>query len=603
MSTTLIFDIETNGLLDTCTKIHSLCIIDADTHKEYPCSDHPGYISINDGLKMLSEADCIIGHNIIKFDIPAIKLIHPEWETKAKIRDTLVCTRLIWPDISDSDYTRVRAKKEFPARLIGRHSLEAWGYRIREHKGTFCKETDWKDWSKEMQDYCMQDVIVTLDLWNHIKAQKYSEIAIDLEHDFQQILWTQEQNGFPFDKDRAVKLYSELSARREVLSQELLKLFPPKIVRSEFVPKRDNKAKGWVKGVTVIKETEVPFNPASRQQIAERLIENGWKPDGYTDTGRPIVDETALTTIHTPATDALCEYLMLQKRIGQLAEGNNAWLKLEQDGIIHGQVITNGAVTGRCTHSNPNMAQIPAVHSPYGKECRSLFGPPKGWVQIGCDASGLELRCLAHYMSPYDGGAYAHIILTGDIHTENQKAAGLETRDQAKRFIYALNYGAGDVKLGSVVKPQASEDEQRAIGKALKTKFFKKLPALKQLITDVQNVAQTRGFLRGLDGRRLHIRSQHSALNTLLQSAGAVVMKKATCILWRDLNEQGLYWPDDVIQMAHVHDEYQLACNLDNADLVGKIGIMAISKAGDYFGFKCPLAGEYKVGLNWADCH
>ena len=599
----LIFDIETDGLLDTCTKIHSLCIIDTETNKQYPCTDHPGYIPISEGLKLLSESTNIIGHNIIKFDLAVIQKLYPNWKTKAQIRDTLVCTRLIWPDIADRDYARIRNKKEFPARLIGRHSLEAWGYRIREHKGDFCKDTDWAEWSKEMQDYCMQDVVVTCDLWTHIQAQKYSEIAIELEHDFQYILWRQEQNGFPFDRDRAVQLYSELSAKRETLLAELLVLFPPKTVRTTFIPKRDNKTKGWKAGVAVIKETSVPFNPASRQQIAERLMEQGWKPDGVTDTGHPIVDETALSSIHTPATDALCEYLMLQKRIGQLAEGNNAWLKLEQNGIIHGQVITNGAITGRCTHSNPNMAQIPAIHSLYGKECRSLFGPPKNWIQIGCDASGLELRCLAHYMAAYDGGAYAHVILNGDIHTENQKAAGLETRDQAKRFIYAFLYGAGDVKLGSVVDPLATEDVQRKAGKNLKAKFFKKLPAMKALITDVQNTAEKRGWLRGLDGRKLYIRSLHSALNTLLQSAGAVVMKKATCILWEDLNAKGLYWPDDVIQMAHVHDEYQLATSLENAEVVGTTGILAITKAGEYFGFKCPLAGEYKKGLNWADCH
>lgn len=434
----LIFDIETDGLLDACTKIHCLCIQDEQSGKTWSCSDHPGYTPISEGLRRLAEAELIIGHNIIKFDLPAIRKIHPGWETKAKIRDTLLCTRLIWPDIADSDYARIKAKKQFPARLIGRHSLEAWGWRIRDHKGDFGKTTDWQTWCKEMQDYCEQDVAVTSALWAHIQLQKYSEESIELEHDFQFILWKQEQNGFPFDKGRAIELYSELSARREQLSCELRQLYPPKIVRETFIPKRDNKTKGWTAGVPVIKTKEIPFNPASRQQIAERLIQQGWKPENYTDTGHPVVDENALAMLHTPETDALREYLMIEKRIGQLAEGQNAWLKLERDGKIHGEVITNGAVTGRCTHNRPNMAQIPAVGSPYGEQCRSLFGPPEGWVQIGCDASGLELRCLAHYMAAYDGGAYAQVILHGDIHTENQKAAGLETRAQAKRFIYAF---------------------------------------------------------------------------------------------------------------------------------------------------------------------
>ena len=598
----LIFDIETDGLLDTCTKIHSLCIRDADTGEAWSCTDHRGYKTIKEGLDLLAGADTIIGHNIITFDIPAIQKMHPGWTTTAQIRDTLVCTRLIWPDIKDFDNARIRAKKEFPERLIGSHKLEAWGWRLREHKGDFGKETDWQTWSKEMQDYCEQDVIVTADLWEHIKRQNYSEEAIELEHDFQHIIWKQEQNGFPFDKDRAVQLYSELSAKREKLSQELRTLFPPKIIKTAFTPKRNNKTKGWTAGVTVEKIREVPFNPASRQQIAERLIQKGWKPDSFTETGQPQVSETSLSALHGPDIDALLEYLTLSKLLGQLSEGQNAWLKMERDGIIYGEVITNGAVTGRCTHKKPNIAQVPAVGKPYGQECRSLFHPPAGWVQIGCDASGLELRCLAHYMARYDGGAYAKIILEGDIHTENQKAAGLETRNQAKRFIYAFLYGAGDVKLGSIIHEDASEAVQKKIGAAIKAKFFKKIPAVKNLVTDVQAAAK-RGWLKGLDGRRLKVRSQHSALNTLLQSAGAVVMKKATVILWSDLAAQGLTWPNDYWQMAHVHDEYQLAARPELAELIGQTGIQAITKAGAYYNFRCPLAGEYKVGHNWAETH
>ena len=598
----LIFDIETDGLLDDCTKIHCLCIQDQQTGKTYSCADQPGYIPIREGLQKLSEAEFIVGHNIIKFDLPAIQKIHPGWETRAQIRDTLLCTRLIWPDIADADHARIRAKKQFPARLIGRHSLEAWGWRIRDHKGDFGKTTDWKQWCKEMQDYCEQDVVVTAALWAHIQLQKYPEESIQLEHDFQFALWKQEQNGFPFDRDRAVTLYSELSARREQLSCELRQLYPPKIVQETFIPKRNNKTKGWTAGIPVIKTKEIPFNPASRQQIAERLIEAGWKPENYTDTGHPVVDENTLTGLHTPEAKALCEYLMVQKRIGQIAEGANAWLKLERDGKIHGEVITNGAVTGRCTHNRPNMAQIPAVGSPYGEECRSLFGPPPGWLQIGCDASGLELRCLAHYMAAYDGGAYAQVILHGDIHTENQKAAGLETRAQAKRFIYAFLYGAGDVKLGSVMHPDASEAQQKKAGAAAKAKFFRKIPAIKNLIDAVQAAAD-RGWLKGLDGRRLKVRSKHSALNLLLQSAGAVVMKKATVILWQDLEAQGLSWPADFWQLAHVHDEYQLAARPELTELIGQTGVKAITKAGEHFGFRCPLDGEYKIGRNWAETH
>lgn len=598
----IVFDIETDGLLDELSTIHCIGIHDVHSGKSALYTDNPGYPKLKDGLNILSSADLLIGHNLLSFDLPAIQKLYPLWETTAKIRDTLICTRLIWPDISDADYARIKAKKPFPARLIGRHSLEAWGYRINELKGDFCKSTNWQHWCKEMGEYCLQDVAVTTALWAQIKKQKYPEEAIELEHDFRTIIAKQEQNGFPFDRDRAVTLYSELSARREQLSCELRQLYPPKIIEETFIPKRNNKTKGWTAGVPVIKTKEIPFNPASRQQIAERLIAAGWKPENYTETGHPVVDENTLTGLHTPEAKALCDYLMIQKRIGQIAEGANAWLKLERDGKIHGEVITNGAVTGRCTHNRPNMAQIPAVGSPYGEECRSLFGPPPGWLQIGCDASGLELRCLAHYMAAYDGGAYARVILHGDIHTENQKAAGLETRAQAKRFIYALLYGAGDVKLGSILCPEGSEAQQKKAGAAIKAKFFRKIPAAKNL-TDAVQAAADRGWLKGMDGRRLKVRSKHSALNLLLQSAGAVVMKKATIILWQDLEAQGLFWPHDYWQLAHVHDEYQLAARPELAELIGKTGVQAIRKAGDYFGFRCPLDGEYKIGRNWAETH
>jgi DNA polymerase I-like protein with 3'-5' exonuclease and polymerase domains len=208
-------------------------------------------------------------------------------------------------------------------------------------------------------------------------------------------------------------------------------------------------------------------------------------------------------------------------------------------------------------------------------------------------------------MAKYDGGAYADIILKGDIHTANQQAAGIPTRDIAKRFIYGYLYGAGNTKLGSLVAPQAEEAEQEAIGKNLRTKFLKNIPALRALIEAVQAKTSASGYLIGLDGRLLHSRSQHSALNLLLQSAGALVMKQATILLWKHLKEDmGYTFGVEVAQMAHIHDEYQLAVRNDiPAETVGEIAVQAIREAGEHFRFRCPLDGEYKTGKNWAETH
>ena len=605
----LLFDIETNGLLSETDRIHSLVIQDADTGETTSCTDNsPNYTPIAQGIEMLTEAEAIIGHNIICFDIPVLQKLF-DFKPKGKIIDTLVISRLLYTNLTDLDFAKSRSGKPFhlPKQLYGRHSLEAWGHRLSEQKDTFGHTTDWQTWTPEMQTYCEQDVKVTACLWERIQQTNYSERAIALEHKFQQIIFKQEQTGFPFDYEKAEQLYAQLLGEREQLKTDLQNLWSPIDKGEYFTPKVNNAKRGYIKGVTIWKPNIIPFNPGSREDIAERLKQTyGWTPSEFTESGSPKIDDEILTALPYPEAKELSRYFLLQKRLGQIGEGRQAWLKSAvcENGqyTIHGRVITNGAVTGRCTHSSPNIAQVPAVGSPYGEECRALFHAPKGWLQIGCDASGLELRCLAHYMARYDNGAYADIILHGDIHTENQHAAGLETRNQAKRFIYAFLYGAGDIKLGSVADPTAPEEQQKKLGKKLKTKFFAKIPAMKNLIADVQQASQ-KGWIKGLDGRHLIIRSQHSALNTLLQSAGAIVMKQATVNLWDTLEANGYTWGTDVIQMAHIHDEYQLASRPEIAEQVGQMGIQAIRDAGTTFNFRCPLDGEYKIGKNWAETH
>lgn len=621
----LLFDIETDGLLDTVSVVHSNVIKDIQTGQVYSAHDHEGSkVSIEQSLEILEKAPLIVGHNIIKYDIPAIQIVYPGWEPRGRVIDTLVCSRLIWPDLKDSDFRLARKNKLFPKKLIGSHSLEAWGYRLGNFKDDFGKTTDWKNWSPEMQEYCEQDVEVTEALYRHILNQRYSSEAIALEHEFQRVIWLQEASGFPFDLEAAHDLYAELAAKRQELEDGLQEAFPPKVIEEEFVPKANNRKRGYIKGVPIIRRKEIPFNPGSRKQVAERLIENfGWEPEEYTPTGQPIVSEEVLNHLDYPEAKLIADYYLVQKRLGQLAEGKAAWLKLERNGRIHGTVITNGAVTGRCTHNSPNVAQVPSVGVPYGEQCRALFHAPKGYVLMGCDASGLELRCLGHYMARYDGGAYIDVILNGDIHWANTQALGLvadgEERDEenehhnwarnkvAKRFIYAFLYGAGDELLGSLLEPDATPQRKKKLGAKLRKTFLSKTPALKRLVENVQNTAKKRGYLRGLDGRRLRVRSLHSALNTLLQSAGAIIMKEATVFLdWkltRDPHQFEAGYMKDFWNAAHVHDEYQIICREEIGDTVGMAGVQAIRDAGTHLGFRCPLDGEYKLGRNWAETH
>lgn len=447
----LFFDIETDGLLDTVTRGHCLVIIDEQNNiSAYnPTTFHKGALRLIDALK---NGETICGHNIINYDIPALEKLYPDFRVKREWRslvlDTLVLSHLLCNDIADHDRVRIY-NHTLPARLLGRHSLKAWGYRLGELKGTYGEKEDaWAEYSEEMQSYCVQDVTVTKKLYSYLMSLNPPVKAIELEHKAQWLMSKQERNGFVFDIDKAKELRQTLEERYAVLSSQLVSIVP-QIPDKVFVPKRDNKRLGYKAGVPIQRYKD--FNPTSRQQITW-VLENKFhyspdNPDLY-EEDRLKVDGDTFTFIKTDekATEDLRqlasvfeEYLMVAKRLGQLATGNQAWLKhVKSDGRIHGSVNPCGTVTGRATHSNPNVAQVPHVGSPYGEECRELFTVPDGWYEVGVDACGLELRCLAHYLYPYDKGAYAHVILNGDIHTLNQQAVGLPTRNSAKTFIYAF---------------------------------------------------------------------------------------------------------------------------------------------------------------------
>jgi DNA polymerase I-like protein with 3'-5' exonuclease and polymerase domains len=509
----------------------------------------------------LAGCDLIIMHNGINFDSQVLKEIWKVTMKLSQVCDTLVLSRLLNPS------------------LEGGHSLEAWGQRLGFPKGTF---SDWDaGWSQEMEDYCIQDTLVTQQLYIHLTAelknQEFSTKSQELEHEVQAIITKQEKAGFKLDEFNAISLLAELKAKLDAIQVEMQIIFPAKVTSG-----RTHKASG-----KPLRDIVEPFNPGSRKQIAERLIEKGWKPTKHTEKGSVIVDETTLEGLDFPEAKAIAEYLMLQKRIAQV----ESWLEaMQSDGRVHGRVITNGAVTGRMTHMSPNMAQIPNSGAIYGPECRELWTVEKGNKLVGIDASGLELRMLAHYMND---DAYTNEVISGDIHTANQKAAGLETRNQAKTFIYAFLYGAGSAKIGKVVGGSSKE------GQKLIDSFLRNTPKLAKLREKVSRLYVKKGKLPGLDGRQLLVRSEHSAVNTLLQGAGAIVMKQAVVVLYKKLVKANI-WHEF---KANVHDEWQIECKEADAEKVGQLGVESIEEAGKILEMRCPLSGEYKVGNNWRETH
>ena len=626
----LFFDIETDGLLDDLTKIHCMCIIDDSddsVHLYRPDEITEGVKKLNDALQNGIQ---ICGHNIIKFDISAIEKLYPyvfhvSREARPLVVDTLVLSHLMYSECKGSDMGLFK-RGILPGNLIGSHSLKAWGYRLGELKGTYANdhgETAWDAFNEDMLKYNQQDVVVTRKLYeylmNHFKC--YPQDAIELEHKAQWLMAQQERNGFTFDLKKAETLEETLRSRFSVLDNELRQIIP-KIPDKVFIPKRDNKTLGYKKGVPIQRYKD--FNPKSRQQL-EWLILNHYhykpsEPDLWEEDRLKIDDETFKYLKENPDGDVpeelqrisgvMEEYLMISKRLGQLIDGSYGWLKMvKPDGKIHGTVNPCGTVTGRATHAFPNVAQVPASHSPYGKECRELFRVPDGWYEAGIDASGLELRCLAHYLYRYDHGGYAHEILNGDIHTANQKAAGLPTRDQAKTFIYAYLYGAGDAKMGKIINGTAKE------GKAIKKRFLEHTPAVAQLRDAIKHTLVAsefhgevknwkRKYLFGLDRRPLKVRSFHSALNLLLQSAGALICKYWIVTLEDHLIALGYDHGKDFQYMAWVHDEVQIACRTKEiAEVVCKEAARSMLETGDHYHFHVRLDVEGKIGKNWYDCH
>ena len=584
----IVFDIETDGLDPTVVWV--VATSDVDT------GDRRVFVDKDEFKDYLSQADEVIGHNIIGYDIPALEKLWGVDFSELKITDTLVMSRLANPSNQ------------------GGHSLENWGTTLGFPKGDF---HDWEQLSGKMITYCKQDVAINVMVYKKLTEDlaDFNERAITLEHEVAYCMNKQRLNGWLIDERKANILYAQLCEKKQDLIDKVHETFKPLPV---FVLLTDLKnkyntddmySKAYRKQLDRGAHWRTPkewgcieypeFNIASRQQIVKYLKHFGWTPTKFTDKGNPMVDESVLKGVtEIPECVLILEYFLISKREAML---KNILGKIASDTRIHGYVNTNGAVTGRMTHSSPNMAQIPAVKKGsdgkvmwgldggFGADFRSLFTVNNNYKLVGCDASGLELRMLAHYMNDND---YTNEILHGDIHTKNQLAANLPTRDKSKTFIYAFLYGAGDEKIGTIVGGGSK------LGKKVKEDFLNSTPALKRLRERVVR-ASDKGYIKGLDGRKIWIRSGHAALNFLLQGAGAIVMKKALTILNKRAIMEGL----DFKFVGNIHDEFQSEVLTDHAERFGQLAIDSIKEAGQYYDLRCPLDAESKIGNNWAETH
>lgn len=434
---------------------------------------------------------------------------------------------------------------------------------------------------------------------------------VSLEMRMAELMAMQQRSGFRFDIEQAIKVRAELQHEYDELQAQILQRFPY-VAGKVFTPKRADKKKGYVAGAPMTR-LEV-FNPTSRQNISWALqtFRNA-RFTKVTDTGKPKVDEAALGELQERALQEdnqllheecgmFIRLLTLQKWLGQLSEGSNSWFNtIEGDGCIHHSCTLN-TQTARNAHRGPNLGQV--VSAPWA---RQLFIPHPGHLMVGCDLEGLELRALGGYLHRFDGGSFADVVINGDIHQQNADRVSTPevpvSRKAVKNLTYGFIYGAGDLKLGHIIKPEYSDAAKKSLGSDLRQKFLQAIPGLEPLIEAVKARVREYGYIKGLDGRPIYTRAEHSALNFLLQSCGAILSKR-WCVISQDmLDEAGLTYDVDYTRCAYVHDEQQFSVVPSEAERVAKILVDAAPRAGQYYNFKVPITAASDIGKTWADTH
>lgn len=616
----LAFDIETNGLLMQATKVHCGVVEDIDTGERHE------FTEIEELYQHLLTADRLIAHNGRMFDAPVLQrlLTGPLSSSHLPpVLDTILISRLMWPD-----------KGNTPA---GGHSLEKWAKFLGHHK-EHTDITDWEVYEPRMLERCHSDVTATVALYKYLLPllNDWGE-SVQLEHTVASIIVKQIQNGFPIDMERVEALERDLMYHRagamdklgeipdwiEIKELKTAEYWYDPIVRDLYDNAVKYKTKGevrvkdrpfLVRGPNKTKRIIIPFNPASSAHKIRLFKEKyGWKPKKMNKkSGNPVMDAKVMKTLPYPEAKTFTELTKLKTLLDYTA----SWKKYEHNGRIHGDVITMGTVSSRMAHSKPNM-NVPKVGKPWGQECRDCFVASEGRILVGCDAAGLQERGLAHYMHQWDGGAYARIMETGnekdgtDSHSVWCKALGYpdpqalvdfggtvnKARDQAKNHKYATMFGGQTAMQASILGISYREMESK------QGAMYKRLPGLEQVTKWVQGESKRKGYVLGLDGRKIPLPSEHSALANLLQGFEAVLMKKALCFYYEEAckayGEHGKDWG----YVVNVHDEYEAECIPEIGEGLGEIAAKSIRRSGEYFNLNVRLDANYKLGKSWAEVH
>ena len=613
----LVWDTESDGVYGNATKIHSVQIgtIDGEDATVY-CDALPGFPPIAAGIARLKAAEFLVGQNIYKHDIPLVEEFYPGTIDPVRCFDTLVAVRLANPE----------------EKVNG---LAEWGIRLGVRKGDF--KGPWDVATPEMMDYARQDIPSTRAMYRHVmKLLDGWGSSIETEQRFAWLMALQERNGFLLDVPAAQALEAEFRGELAVEREKLRDVFPPRYVpvfkKGEldiFTPSRSDRSAGYVAGAPLCRVKLEVFNPGSRQQVASRLKGLGWKPKAFGKDGTPTVNDDILMTLPWPEARRLQTYFTIDKKLGQISEGRESWLKhVKPTGRVHGSVNTVGCAPGRCSHASPNMAQV----NKKDLRMRKVWKARPGWKLVGCDGEGLQARALSHYLARYDGGSYVQKIISGnkklktDEHASNLQALpflseaynaeyGSETyskaRDGAKTCLYCVLFGGQDPKLGRTLR-EAIRDAalpmppvpERELGRQARAALFRAIRGFDKLAETIRAAVIANGFLKGIDGRKVYIRSKHSALVFLMQAFEAAVMKLAAVIFYYErCHSLGWVHGRDFAFCANVHDEAQMECRPEIAEELGKTFADCITEAGVRLGSWCPLAGSFAVGDDWADTH
>ena len=410
---------------------------------------------------------------------------------------------------------------------------------------------------------------------------------VSLEHQVAQILTKQEQHGWFFNESAARELESTLRKEYEETCA-VLRNRHPFVAGSLFTPKRNNRTRGFFAGAPFTKLKEL--NPTSRDHIAWILSTHyDWQPSSLTNSGKAVIDETVLKDIGTDIALQFLTLLDLTKKLGMISEGVNAWQKLVTTSSRIHHHCSVATQTFRAAHRSPNLAQVPS-----DERFRRLFTASPGLFMVGCDLAGVELRMLAHYLARWDEGRYAKVLLHGDIHQENADKIGV-SRKLVKTISYAFLYGAGDQKLGLSYDKQLSPEKAKKKGKEIRKAYIDAIPGLEKLLEGVHKASE-RGYVQGIDKRKILVDSKHKSLNYLIQGSSAVLAKR-----WMLLTHENL--PPTARQLAFVHDELQFECEEKEVDDLKFLLELSAVQAGEYYKLRCPIAAESKSGSTWADVH